>query len=152
LVPAAASPGPEQTKQSPPAPESPNLDARSLVVSDLESVTTPPPLPLNPEPAVEETKRIPEEPPDPTRLVLSEHERGDIKRFQPLFVTPRAVKRFANTYSLIRVAVGEKEWSDYVGAREAPGIYRVPMLLLAVTSAFPSLAQPWLRWLREAPT
>jgi hypothetical protein len=45
--------------------------------------------------------------------------------------------------------VAEAEWNDYLGAGEAPGGYRVPMLLLAVTSAFPALARPWLLWLVE---
>jgi hypothetical protein len=85
----------------------------------------------------------------PQRLRLSENEVRDIQRFQPLFQTPRAVKRLANTYCLIRVGVEETEWVQYVGSLERPGAYRVPMLLLAVSSAFPSLARPWLTWLKE---
>jgi hypothetical protein len=47
--------------------------------------------------------------------------------------------------------VDEIDWSDYLGPDEVPGGYRLPMLLLAVTSAFPSLARPWLLWLLEKP-
>jgi hypothetical protein len=90
-------------------------------------------------------------PPDPQRLVLTRKEVEDVQRFQPLFQTPRAVKRLANTYCLIRVGVAEGDWTDYLGRGETSGRYRVPMLLLAVTSAFPSLARPWLLWLLETP-
>jgi len=88
---------------------------------------------------------------DPTRLVLTKDEIEDIRRFYVLFQTPRAVKRLANTYSLIRVGVDEKEWPNYLGFNGAPPAYRVPLLLLAVASAFPSLARPWLLWLRRTP-
>lgn len=89
--------------------------------------------------------------PDPQRLTLTKKEVEDVQRFQLLFATPRAVKRFANTYSLIRVGVNSEEWSDYLGVDDKPGTYRVPLLLLAVTSAFPVLARPWLLWLKETP-
>jgi len=88
---------------------------------------------------------------DPERLVLTQKEVDDVQRFQLLFQTPRAVKRLANTYSLIRVGVDEKQWPNYLGTDNSPCVYRVPLLLLAVTSAFPSLARPWLLWLRETP-
>lgn len=86
---------------------------------------------------------------DPQRLALTEHEVNDVQLFQPLFQTPRALKRLANTYCLIRVGVDEGEWDAYLGSAEVPGNYRLPMLLLAVTSAFPVLARPWLRLLLE---
>jgi hypothetical protein len=88
---------------------------------------------------------------DPERLVLTQNEIDDVERFYLLFQTPRAVKRLANTYSLIRVGVDEKEWSDYLGFNNSSPAYRVPLLLLAVTSAFPSLARPWLLWLHATP-
>jgi hypothetical protein len=87
--------------------------------------------------------------PDPQRLTLTKEELRDVHRFHLLFQTPRALKRLANTYSLIRVGVGKEEWNDYLGFDETPGIYRVPLLLLAVTSAFPAVARPWLLWLNE---
>jgi KAP family P-loop domain/TIR domain len=93
---------------------------------------------------------IPSPPPrvDPERLVLTKDEIDDVQRFHMFFQTPRSVKRLANTYSLIRVGVDEKEWSDYLGFNNSSPGYRVPLLLLAVASAFPSLARPWLLWLR----
>ena len=89
------------------------------------------------------------QPPAPERLLLTPNEVMDVERFQLLFQTPRALKRFANTYALIRVGVGEKQWANYLGFNGSQPGYRVPLLLLAVTSAFPSLARPWLLWLRE---
>lgn len=93
----------------------------------------------------------PPPPPDPERLVLTGKEIADVKKFQLLFQTPRAVKRLANTYSLIRVGVSEGDWSNYLGTGSSGPDYRVPLLLLAVTSAFPALARPWLLWLRATP-
>ena len=87
--------------------------------------------------------------PDPERLVLTRDEVADVQRFQLLFQTPRAVKRLANTYSLIRVGVDKDEWTNYLGSHGSLGDYRVPLLLLAVTSAFPALARPWLLWLSD---
>ena len=83
--------------------------------------------------------------------MLTQDEIDDVQRFQLLFQTPRAVKRLANTYSLIRVGVAQNEWDNYVGHNNEQATYRVPLLLLAVTSAFPALARPWLLWLRETP-
>jgi len=74
-----------------------------------------------------------------------------VQRFQLLFQTPRAVKRLANTYSLIRVGVAQDEWDSYLGHNNSTATYRIPLLLLAVTSAFPALARAWLLWLRETP-
>jgi len=95
----------------------------------------------------------PQPPPrvDPERLVLTQDEIDDVQRFYVLFQTPRSVKRLANTYSLIRVGVDEKEWPNYLGFNNSPPAYRVPLLLLAVSSAFPSLARPWLLWLVTTP-
>lgn len=88
--------------------------------------------------------------PDPRRLTLTDREVQDIESFQPLFQTPRAVKRLANTYCLIRVGIEESSWDDFLGVGWKSGTYRLPMLLLAVASSFPSLSRPWLLWLREA--
>jgi hypothetical protein len=81
---------------------------------------------------------------DPQRMTFTPKEVADLLRFQPLFETPRAVKRFANTYSLIRVGVGQDDWPAFIGSGKTPGDYRIPMLQLAVAAAFPSLARTWL--------
>lgn len=108
---------------------------------------------FEPEPSTIATPKTEQQPapPDPERLVLTQDEIDDVQRFQLLFQTPRAVKRLANTYSLIRVGVAQSDWDNYLGHNNASAAYRVPLLLLAVTSAFPALARPWLLWLRETP-
>lgn len=114
----------------------------------------PPPQGIQVPPAQNVTPSVPADPQprvDPERLVLTKGEIDDVQRFYVLFQTPRAVKRLANTYSLIRVGVNEQEWSDYLGFNNPSPAYRVPLLLLAVGSAFPSLARPWLLWLRATP-
>lgn len=131
----------EQLPETSPAPESvkiePDVSAPNITPVSPANVTTP---------SSQEPVRI-----DPERLVLTQEEVDDVQRFQLLFQTPRAVKRLANTYSLIRVGVDEQQWPNYLGSNNSAQAYRVPLLLLAVTSAFPSLARPWLLWLRETP-
>lgn len=106
---------------------------------------------VSPEPIDHRPIEPPLPPPDPERLVLTQHEVDDVQRFQLLFQTPRAVKRLANTYSLIRVGVDQDEWRNYLGVDGESGTYRIPLFLLAVSSAFPSLARAWLLWLAETP-
>ena len=135
IPPTASTPAPESkvTTEEPAAPE-PSRAAEPVASAAMSTEQPKPP------------------PPDPQRLALTKKEVTDVQRFQPLFQTPRALKRLANTYCLIRVGVDEKDWSEYLGPDETPGAYRIPMLLLAVTSAFPALARPWLLWLRETTT
>lgn len=134
--------------------DEPQPDGTQTTTQKTEPDVPPPPVTQDVPPKDE---KPPPPPPDhdtkldPTRLVLTEDEIKDVKRFYVLFQTPRAVKRLANTYSLIRVGVDEKEWSNYLGFNGSPPAYRVPLLLLAVASAFPSLARPWLLWLRRTP-
>jgi hypothetical protein len=142
-VPAAAPPPPVTPATPAPDPIPGPPKPPGLEPTDprpVPPVTPPAPVPQPPKPA----------PPDPKRLSLTPAEAGDVLRFQPLFQTPRAVKRLANTYCLVRVGVGETDWSAFLGTPAAPGTYRVPMLLLAVTAAFPALARPWLHSLLEA--
>ncbi len=87
---------------------------------------------------------------DYTRLSLTKREIDDLNRFQKLFKTPRAVKRFANTYCLIRVGISPDEWEGYLNPDGGIESYRVPMILLAVSAACPPIARPWLNWLLEA--
>ena len=141
------------TKSPSPVPESKDeLRPAALTLDPIAN-----PAPLKPKESVRQVASTTSDSPelalssDPQRLALTTKEVSDVQVFQPLFQTPRAVKRLANTYSLIRVGVDEADWIDYLGPEQMPGNYRVPMLLLAVTSAFPSLARPWLLWLREEP-
>jgi hypothetical protein len=126
-------------------PSSPPVPQGTMAKATDPSDTPPPP----PPPVTLQREEPKKESIEPQRLTLTRQEIEDIRRFQPLFQTPRAVKRFANTYCLIRVGIGESDWPNYLSFKGGPGLYRIPMLLLAVTSAFPALARAWLLWLRE---
>ncbi|MEO5580187.1 MAG: P-loop NTPase fold protein [Gemmatimonadaceae bacterium] len=75
----------------------------------------------------------------PAQLRFREWELRDMDRLAMLFRTPRAVKRFVNTYRLVRVMVRPTELSHFEGTRTEPGEYRWPMLLLAVVAGFPNV-------------
>lgn len=141
--------------QAPRALESPTSSPPADPSTPPPALPKPDPAPTSPtaQPAVTPvaTSERKASPPDPERLVLTAKEVADVQRFQPLFQTPRAVKRLANTYCLVRVGVSEKDWLDYLGTGDAPGEYRTPLIMLAVASAFPALARPWLSWLYHNP-
>jgi hypothetical protein len=61
-----------------------------------------------------------------------------------LFHTPRAVKRFVNTYRLIRVSIPEVEMSEFIGTETTPGRYRVAQVLLATVCGYPNVASLFL--------
>jgi hypothetical protein len=72
-------------------------------------------------------------------------EQSAVKLCHPLFRTPRAVKRLANTYCLIRAGVEAKDWTSFVGSSVIQNAgYRTPLLMLAVAAAYPGLAKRWL--------
>ncbi len=75
----------------------------------------------------------------PAQLRFREWELRDMNRLATLFRTPRAVKRFVNTYRLVRVMVRPTELRHFEGTRAEPGEYRWPMLLLAVVAGFPNV-------------
>lgn len=86
----------------------------------------------------------------PERLRLEEWEQEAINECYPLFRTPRAVKRLINTYCLIRVGVDATQWGQFLGSKAQPKAkYRIPMLMMAVAAAYPSLAVPWLQLVVE---
>ena len=145
LFPLGKEPTKESGTRASPMPEWHDATANvDLAVKPGDSTPeNPQEAPLSVEPIVLRTTSQAELTVDPERLAFSQHEIDDILRFQSFFQTPRAVKRFANTYALIRVGVGVSLWESFLGDKE-PGEYRIPMLLLAVTSAYPSLARAFL--------
>jgi hypothetical protein len=90
-----------------------------------------------------------EQPPLPERLHLEEWELAAVKLCHSLFRTPRAVKRFANTYCLIRVGVEPNDWEAFLGSSQNPGSHRTPLLMLAVSAAFPTISRHWLAALED---
>ena len=87
----------------------------------------------------------------PERMLMEEWEVAAMQKCYPLFQTPRAVKRLANTYCLIRVGIEGENWEKFIGnSSNLDGEYRIPMLMLAVAAAFPALAQKWFNYLDDA--
>lgn len=62
---------------------------------------------------------------------------GRLHRFIP---TPRAAKRFANIYRLLKAPVGRDQLQRHEGTIEIPGEFRLPMLLLALLIGHPDEA------------
>ena len=58
----------------------------------------------------------------------------DLQRLSPLFRTPRAVKRFINTYRLVKVGIEPDEIDRFEGSRPTPGTSRIAQVLLAVVA------------------
>ena len=72
-----------------------------------------------------------------------------MKRLSPLFRTPRAVKRFVNTYRLVRVGIPSIELAAFEGTAASPGRYRIAQVLLGVVAGYPNLAPRFLQLLRQ---
>ena len=84
---------------------------------------------------------------DPKQLQFKEHELENMKRLSALFHTPRAAKRFVNTYRLIRVGVSASEIEGFEGSDAASGEHRVALTLLAVVAGCPNVAPRFLKHL-----
>ena len=91
-----------------------------------------------------------EEPLDPEQLRFRPWELEDMQRLAGLFRTPRAVKRFVNTYRLVRALVKQTELEEFEGTAAEPGTYRWAMLLLAVMAGYPNVALRFVQHLGEA--
>jgi hypothetical protein len=63
-----------------------------------------------------------------------------MKTLAPLFATPRAAKRFANVYRLVRVSVGADQLAE-------PADYQPLLILLAIAIANPTMAGGLLQML-----
>ena len=95
----------------------------------------------------EEPKKAAEPPINPDLLKFKAWEEDDLQRLSPLFRTPRAVKRFINTYRLVKVGIDPNKMDEFEGARSAPGTARIAQALLAVVAGYPNLAEHFLQLL-----
>ena len=84
---------------------------------------------------------------NPEKLKFRQWEVNDMKRLARIFRTPRAVKRFVNTYRLIRVSIPEVDMIDFIGSASVPGNYRRAQILLAVVCGYPNAASVFLQLL-----
>ena len=78
-------------------------------------------------------------------LTVSAWELDDIQQLAALFRTPRTVKRFINTYRFLRASLPPAEQAQFIGTEEAPGDYRVVIVLLAIVVSFPNIAPLFLQ-------
>lgn len=79
----------------------------------------------------------------PGSLVVTRAEVEFMKRLGPLFDTPRAAKRLANVYRLLRVSAGADRLAE-------PDGYEPVLLLLSVSIAYPGLAGEVFQALRRS--
>lgn len=79
-------------------------------------------------------------------LTLQKWETEDMKVMYPLIPSPRAAKRFVNTYRLLRGMVDEYEQAAFVGDGAAlAGDYRAALLMLAMLTGYPEETTEILR-------
>lgn len=95
---------------------------------------------------VEEIPKPPGEPERPAfvieeeALVIRSWETDFAARLFALIPTPRAAKRFSNTYRILKARVGRDRLSRFEGTQQLPGEFQVPMLLLALLIGAPKNA------------
>jgi hypothetical protein len=78
------------------------------------------------------------------QLELTGDEHRDVRELAGLFNGPRAVKRFVNTYRLIRARMAPEELRPFLKGRQ----YRATLVMLAIVTAYPNQASRFLRQLR----
>jgi hypothetical protein len=93
---------------------------------------------------------------NPKQLEFTTWEKRDIDRLWRLFRTPRTVRRFINTYRLLRAGlVSDEETARFEGTKYQPGEYQVALLLLAIVTSDPNETAAFLyrlsEWLEQQP-
>ena len=71
-------------------------------------------------------------------LVIRSWESAFAEDLWELIPTPRAAKRFTNTYRILKAGVRREEIVRFEGTAKNPGEFRVPMLLLAIVIGAPA--------------
>lgn len=88
---------------------------------------------------------------NPASLSLEDREVELMERLAPLIGrSPRAVKRFVNTYRLIRATVPAVELPKFTGTGDDTGEYPAVLLLLALIAGAPSCAPDFFQELQAA--
>jgi hypothetical protein len=70
-------------------------------------------------------------------LVITSVEARFAERLYSLLPTPRATKRFANIYRILKAPVPPERLRELEGFEQEPGTFQVPMLLLAILVGMP---------------
>ncbi|MEM7624917.1 MAG: P-loop NTPase fold protein [Planctomycetota bacterium] len=74
----------------------------------------------------------------PEAMTMHDTELTFISTLAPLISTPRGVKRFANMYRLVKASVTQQDLPAFEGEGSS-GLFKFPMLLLAMVVASPSV-------------
>lgn len=82
-------------------------------------------------------------------LRITEWEIKFASKLHPFLKTPRAVKRFTNIYRLLKASVHPRELQAFEGDFQNPGEFQVPMLLLAISTGSPEIADSLFPELRK---
>ena len=85
----------------------------------------------------------------PLGLQLSQPEIEFMAKLGAVMPTPRAAKRLANLYRLVRIGVPDGGLADFIGTEDG-GAYQVVEILLAVLAGSPATAQDIFREIRYA--
>ena len=130
-------------------PEATMVRAETLKTSDAQTAT----IGAHPQAQAPQQAHVPPKPLaidlNPPALMISDEEWAFIEDLGALLsYTPRALKRFANTYRLVKGALPEHDVRQFVSARhDAP--YRFCLFHLAVLVSLPSFAPSYLIAMRE---
>jgi hypothetical protein len=73
-------------------------------------------------------------------MVIKPAEAAFAERLYTLLPTPRATKRFSNTYRILKAPILPDQLEAFEGTEQVPGTFQVPMLLLAILIGMPSEA------------
>jgi len=87
----------------------------------------------------------------PPTLELNDFEKEYIASLHLMFNTPRAVKRFINTYRIFRARLSEGLIEKHINTNDEIAEYRCALVLLAIITGFPGLASKVLRLLYAQP-
>jgi hypothetical protein len=74
-------------------------------------------------------------------LVIRPWESSFAERLFALIPTPRAAKRFSNTYRILKATVHNQRLAQFEGTSQLPGDFQIPMLLLAIVIGSPAEAE-----------
>jgi WD40 repeat protein len=85
----------------------------------------------------------------PLGLQLSQAEIEFMARLGAVMPTPRAAKRMANLYRLVRIGIPDSDLADFIGT-ENGGPYQVVEILLSVLAGSPATAQRIFQEVRSA--
>ncbi|RKH03967.1 hypothetical protein, partial [Corallococcus carmarthensis] len=91
----------------------------------------------------------PPPPPAPLLLRITDEERRFMKALHGFIPSPRAAKRFVNTYRLLHASLPANERAAFVGSQERPGESQFAQLLLAMIIGHPAEATRVLEALVE---